>query len=490
MGWISRRKGGTILKALSLAQICDKPKPTAACLSWNQNTSVTELGLLKLLPQDLAGDLALTTLTLNEKIRRGLVQSNPIVFTLVAGLAGFCAYFSMYAFRKPFSAATFDMVEGWSFVLDYKIALVLAQVAGYALSKMIGIKVIAEMDPLRRAGAILVLIGLSWLALVAFALIPAPWNVAALFFNGLPLGMIFGLVFGFMEGRRVSEVLGAMLCSSFILSSGVVKSIGVLMMTSGHVSAFWMPAAVGVVFMPLLAVSVWILSLLPPPSAEDEAQRTIRAPMNGAERSAFLRRYAPGLILLVLSYVMLTAFRDFRDNFAAEIWTALGFGKTASVFTASEVPVAVISLAALAAVMTVRDNLKALLVIHSVVVAGFLLLGLSTLAFQSGLLSPLTWMILAGAGLYMSYTPFNAMLFDRLVAVSGQVGTAGFLIYVADSSGYVGSVALLLWRNFGGVTLDWLQFFIQAAYGTSIIGAVLVTGAGFYFHHRQKALTR
>jgi hypothetical protein len=343
---------------------------------------------------------------------------------------------------------------------------------------------------LRRAGAILVLIGLSWLALVAFALVPAPWNVAALFFNGLPLGMIFGLVFGFMEGRRVSEVLGAMLCSSFILSSGVVKSIGVLMMTSGHVSAFWMPAAVGLVFMPLLAVSVWVLSLLPPPSAEDEAQRTTRAPMNGAERSAFLRRYAPGLILLVLSYVMLTAFRDFRDNFAAEIWTALGFGKSASVFTASEVPVAVISLAALAAVMAVRDNLKALLVIHGVVVAGFLLLGLSTLAFQSGLLSPLTWMILAGAGLYMSYTPFNAMLFDRLVAVSGQVGTAGFLIYVADSSGYVGSVALLLWRNFGGVTLDWLQFFIQAAYLTSIVGAVLVSAAGVYFYRRQRQLLR
>jgi hypothetical protein len=70
------------------------------------------------------------------------------------------------------------------------------------------------------------------------------------------------------------------------------------------------------------------------------------------------------------------------------------------------------------------------------------------------------------------------------------VGTAGFLIYVADSSGYVGSVALLLWRNFGGVTLDWLQFFIQAAYGTSIIGVVLVTAAGFYFHHRQKALIK
>ncbi len=57
-------------------------------------------------------------------------------------------------------------------------------------------------------------------------MIPAPWNVAALFLNGLPLGLIWGLVFGFMEGRRTSEVLGAILCASFILSSGVVKSVG------------------------------------------------------------------------------------------------------------------------------------------------------------------------------------------------------------------------------------------------------------------------
>ncbi|MBU4433990.1 MAG: hypothetical protein KKC14_06200, partial [Alphaproteobacteria bacterium] len=143
-----------------------------------------------------------------------------MVFTVFAGLAGFSAYFAMYAFRKPFSAATFDAVPGWPFLLDYKIALVLAQVAGYALSKMIGVKVISEINPVRRAGAILGLIALSWLALVAFAVIPAPWNVAALFFNGLPLGMIWGLVFGYMEGRRVSEVLGAILCASFIVSSG------------------------------------------------------------------------------------------------------------------------------------------------------------------------------------------------------------------------------------------------------------------------------
>ena len=91
-------------------------------------------------------------------------------------------------------------------------------------------------------------------------------------------------------------------------------------------------------------------------------------------------------------------------------------------------------------------------------------------------------MILAGAGLYMAYIPFNAMLFDRLVAFSGRVATAGFLIYVADASGYLGSVLLLLWRNFGAFRLDWLQFFTLSAYATSLIGAALTALAALYFH--------
>src|SRR5476649_2368921 len=107
-------------------------------------------------------------------LRAGLARANPIVFTAVAGLAGFATYFSMYAFRKPFAAATFEAVPGWHFVLDYKIALVLAQVLGYAISKLIGVKVIAEITPNKRAVAILVLIFISWLALILFAVIPAP----------------------------------------------------------------------------------------------------------------------------------------------------------------------------------------------------------------------------------------------------------------------------------------------------------------------------
>jgi hypothetical protein len=418
---------------------------------------------------------------LKEFLRRRLEHGSAVLFTVVAGLAGFSAYFSMYAFRKPFTAATFADVAGWHFALDYKIALVLAQVAGYALSKVAGVKVISELPPARRGAAILGLIGIAWLALVAFALIPAPWNVACMFANGLPLGMIWGLVFGYMEGRRVSEVLGSMLCASFILSSGVVKSLGAWMMQSLDVSPFWMPAAVGAVFAPVLFVSVWVLNQLPPPDARDEAERVRRAPMTGRERAAFMKAYAPGLVLLVLAYILLSAFRDFRDNFAAEIWTGLGYGGEAAIFSASELPVAVVALGAMAAVIVVRDNLRALMVIHALVGLGFLLLGVATLCYQAHLVSPIVLMILAGAGLYTAYTPFNAVLFDRLVAFSGRVATAGFLIYVADASGYLGSVALLLWRNFGESKLNWVEFFTLSAYATSIVGFVSTALAAYYF---------
>ena len=258
-------------------------------------------------------------------------------------------------------------------------------------------------------------------------------------------------------------------------------------MQSVHVDRLWMPAAAGALFAPLLLVSVWVLGQLPPPDARDEAERVRRAPMTSQERTAFLKAYAPGLALLVISYVLLTAIRDFRDNFAAEIWTGLGYGGEAGIFSASEFPVAIIALGAMAAVIVVRDNLRALMVIHALVGVGFALLGASTLAFQAHLISPVVWMILAGAGLYTAYTPFNAVLFDRLVAFSGRVATAGFLIYVADASGYMGSVALLLWRNFGAISLNWVQFFILSAYATSIVGVVATALAALYFWRRGDA---
>ncbi|PJI90579.1 DUF5690 family protein [Sphingomonas koreensis] len=424
--------------------------------------------------------------TRRRRLSERLATAHPVLFALYGGLAAFAAYFSMYAFRKPFTAATYADVPGWDGVIDFKIALVIAQVAGYALSKFIGVKVVSEMAAGRRGLAIVGLIGLSWLALVLFAILPPAWKVAALFLNGLPLGMIWGLVFGYVEGRRTSEVLGAILCASFIVSSGMVKSVGLWLMTQLQVSEFWMPAATGFLFFPVLLAAVIGLAQLPPPTPAEQAERMARPPMPQAARRAFLRDYGPGVAFIVLAYVMFTAIRDFRDNFAAEIWADLGYAGVSGIFTASELPIALVTLAILASLVFIRDNLRALMVIHAIVVGGAALIALSTLAFQAGWLAPLPWMILSGLGLYLGYTPFNAMLFDRLVAATRRAGTAAFLIYVADASGYAGSVVLTLLRNLPGVTLDWLHFFIWLAYAGAAMCFAMATVSAFYFWSRLK----
>jgi hypothetical protein len=416
-----------------------------------------------------------------------LRSASPLAFTAFASLAGFATYFSMYAFRKPFAGASYGTPDGWHFGLDFKIALVLAQAIGYATSKFIGIKVIGGMPAAYRAQSILALIAGGWLALVLFAVGPPLVKVLALFGNGLCLGMIWGLVIGYMEGRRVTEILGAVLCASFIVSSGAVKSVGLLLMQYAHVPVYWMPAATGLVFVPVLLLAVWGLVLLPPPTPADEAARVRRAPMTTAEERAFLAEFALGITLLVITYVFATALRDFRDNFGAELWRALGYRNPATVFTSAELPVAAVALVAMGVVVKVRSNVRALAVIHGIILGGLVLIGASTLAFDARLIGPLPWMIASGAGLYVVYTPYNAMLFDRLVAVSGRVATAGFLIYVADAAGYAGSCALLLWRNFGLVEVEWLTVFRYALYTTSVVGLVLVGWSLAYFNRRARA---
>ncbi|WP_217620858.1 DUF5690 family protein, partial [Bacillus sp. GbtcB13] len=87
------------------------------------------------------------------------------------------------------------LFDGISFLgVDYKIWLVIAQTMGYAASKIYGIRFIAEMQSTKRARSIVVLILFSWLALLLFAVVPAPFNILFLFLNGFPLGMIWGLV--------------------------------------------------------------------------------------------------------------------------------------------------------------------------------------------------------------------------------------------------------------------------------------------------------
>ena len=388
----------------------------------------------------------------------------------------------MYAFRKPFTAGEFDTMVALPLLppVHYKIVLVISQVFGYTVSKFIGIKVVSELAAARRGLAILVLIAWAELALLGFAMAPTPWDAVFLFLNGVPLGMIWGLVFGFLEGRQASELLGAGLSASYIVASGVVKSIGAKLIDMG-VPEQWMPVTTGLLFLVPMIFFVALLRAIPPPSAQDEALRIRREPMDGRARRQFFQSFAPGLLGLIGLYILLTSYRDFRDNFAREIWGAVGFADQPEIFAIAEIPIALIVLVALALLMRIRDNRRALAIVHLMMAFGSALIGILTLAHAAELISPTIWLIGVGVGLYLGYVPFGCILFDRLIACVGWPGTAAFMIYLSDSFGYLGSVGVLLYKNFGQSELSWLEFFELFSYVTSIGCTAAFLYSMFYF---------
>lgn len=419
-----------------------------------------------------------------DSITAWLDSTSRFWFSIYAASTAFLLYTCVFAFRKTFSVATFDGLVYAG--VSYKVWLVIFQVLGYASAKFVGIRVIAELKASARYHGILWMTGVAAISWFFFAVVPPPWNMIFLFTNGFPLGMVWGMVFGYLEGRRVTEVLGAGLSVSFIFSSGLCKSIGGYLMRDWNVPEMWMPFVTCCIFALPLLFFLTLLNKIPPPSPTDIASRTLRQPMDFKSRLAFWKRFAPGIVLFVFGYMLLTIFREFRENFSAEVWKTLGYGNSPQVFTATETPVSILVLVVMGSLMFIRDNFRAFMINHGIILIGMLLIGVSTFLFQSEFVSAPMWMILAGTGLYLGYVPFNSIFFDRMIATFRYVGTVGFIMYLADSFGYLGSIAVLLFREFGYAEMSWLNIFIQGGYAISIIGSVLIAGSMIYFARKYR----
>lgn len=403
--------------------------------------------------------------------------------TLKAAFAAFGVYFCMYGFRKPFTVASF---EGLSYLgVDYKVLIIIAQVMGYFISKFIGIKFISELKPEKRIFYLFTFIAVAELALLGFALVPAPYNILFMFINGVPLGMIWGIVFSYIEGRKTTEIIGLFLCSSFVVSSGFTKSVGKFLMDTFNISEFWMPFSAGLLFVIPLLIFGFMLEKLPKPTEEDIALKNKRLPLNTIERKKIIKQFFVPMLCITFLYVSLTILRDFRDNFNREIWDNLHIKFDSSVFTLTEVPIAIMVLLILSFMVKVKNNKKAFAYYHYILFGGILTVGFSTYLFENSLLSPFPWMVLSGFGMYLCYIPFNGIYFDRMIAAFNIKGNVGFLIYFVDSFGYLGSVLILLYKNFGSSQTSWLNFYIKLNY--IIVVVTLISSLIAFIAFRRKS---
>lgn len=414
------------------------------------------------------------------RISNYLSDAGPTAFSVYCIAAAFGTYFCMYAFRKPFTAGTYEDTIWLG--IGFKTVLVTSQVAGYTLSKFLGIKFVSEMPARYRAVSIIVLVGIAEVALLFFAITPAPYNFVWLFVNGLPLGMVFGLVLAFLEGRAVTEALAAGLCASFIVASGVVKSVGRSLIQDWEVSEYWMPFLTGAFFVIPLLVAVWLLAQIPPPSQDDIAKRSRREPMDHTARRAFLRRHFVGLVGLLVIYVLLTIGRSIRDDFAVEIWRDLGVDGKPSVFATSEFWVMVGVVVINGLVMLIRDNRAAFLASIGLLCLGFGIVIASIVGQTNGLLSPMAFMIMLGLGMYIPYVAFHTSLFERLIAAFRETGTIGYLMYLADAIGYLGYVGVMVFRNTVSGEVDFLNLLIRASVVIAVVCTTVAVFLACYFY--------
>ncbi len=419
------------------------------------------------------------------KIKKLLHNQNLLIIWCI--IAAFGTYFSMYAFRKPFITGLYENLQ--LFGISYKTILILTQVLGYMISKFLGIKIISELRPKYRILLIIALILFAQIALLGFGLVPFPYNWVFLFFNGLPLGMVWGVIFSFLEGRRITEFIVVGLSINLVIGSGFLKTIYLIIRELTHFSEFWMPAFIGFVFLPIFLFFVWMLSKIPKPTEEDLALKKERKPMNKFQKKNILKEYGFGFYAIVLMYVLLTTIRDFRDNFSLEIWQNLNVPFDKNTFAQTELWIGLCVLVLMISVGFFKNNQKAFVYLNALIFVGVLSCGYCTWQFQQGNLAAYQWMIWLGISFFLPYLLIQSLYFERFIAVFRLNANAGFFVYICDSMGYLGSVILLFYKEFFVDELSWLSILINLSYCLTAFCSIflILSVSSFYLKTKKKA---
>ncbi|MDR2139580.1 MAG: DUF5690 family protein [Tannerella sp.] len=397
-------------------------------------------------------------------------------------IAAFGVYFCTYAFRKPFNAGTY---EGYVlFGSSYKTVLIISQMLGYLTSKYFGIKFIAGLNYGRRILYIILFVAVSEVALVGFGLTPYPYNFVFLFLNGLPLGLIFGIIFSFLEGRRFTEMLSLGLTINMIMGSGALKSIYFILHDAFRVNEFWMPAVEGLVFVGPFLFFVWMLSRIPAQSESDIAQRTKREAMTGRDKRRLLAGFGIGLFAIVAINALLTMSRDFRDNFMVEVAREINLSASMNIFLKIEFLIGLLVFVCVGCLSFIRSNRLCFTVQHVMVFTGLAILPAGSILYALGRISPQLWFVMVGFGIFLPYITIQSVYFDRFIALFRTKANAGFLIYICDSAGYTCSLLILLYKEFFAVGISFSHVLYLISIFVPAVCLLLLAVAGIFFRSK------
>lgn len=407
-----------------------------------------------------------------------------LILIFWAGGAALLSYSLVYALRKPYTVASF---EGWDFWgIDYKVAVTTIQILGYLVAKFFGIKLISELKREKRFRFFVSSAVLAEFALLLFGLLEAPYNALAMFLNGLSLGCMWGIIFSFIEGRKITDMLASLLGVSMVFSSGLAKSFGLYVINDLGIAPFWMPALIGIVALPLLIFMGYMLKCLPHPTDEDIQLRNERVVLDHKGRMALFRKYAPILSLLFIGNFLLLVLRDIKEDFLVNILDMKG--QSSWLFAQVDTVVTLIILGIFGLFIFFRSNIKALMCLMMLVVTGCLTMTYVSANYETLNLSPVAWLFVQSLSLYIAYLTFQTIFFDRFIACFKIKGNVGFFIAIIDFIGYVGTVSLLSIKEMFKVDLEWFALFNKMAMTVGVLGTVIFTLAGLLIYRRYQMM--
>ena len=406
------------------------------------------------------------------------------LFILWAGGTALLSYSLVYALRKPFTAATFDGLD--FFGMDYKTTTSIVQISGYLISKLIGIKLISELKKENRLKFIISSVAVAELSLILFGALPRPFNVFALFFNGLSLGCMWGVIFSFLEGRRVTDLLASLMGLSIAVSSGTAKSIGLFVMNNLGIGEFWMPALIGAFAFPLLSFLGWLMTRMPQPTKEDIEQRTERVTLDGKARINIFKNFMPVLVMLFFANLFITVLQDIKEDFLVKILDIKAAGLSSWAFAKVDASVTVIILLMFGLMSLIKSNVKVLCFLLGLVSYGTAALSFIAFNYNSLQISPIIWLFLQSLSLYTVYLSFQTIFFDRFIACFKIKGNVGFFIITLDFIGYTGTVLVLIFKEFLNPDINWLEFYNFMSGYVGIICCIAFCGSAIYIIQRYK----
>ncbi len=89
----------------------------------------------------------------------------------------------------------------------------------------------------------------------------------------------------------------------------------------------------------------------------------------------------------------------------------------------------------------------------------------------------------------MPYIAYHTIVYERLMAAFKVKGNIGFLMYISDAFGYLGSVVVMLIHDFSSIKtaqINYLNFFQGAIYVLGAVICIAVILSLFYFQYQYR----